>query len=99
LGKGKIAPLYVKKGDTKNFADRDISMVHMIPDFMVVIFPLIGGIILLILDFSLYVLVLMIVLAVLFFSGIAFIRSTFACKYCKQREIGCPADEMFSKKK
>jgi len=99
LGKGKIAPLYVKKGDTKNFADRDISMVHMIPDFMVVIFPLIGGIILLILDFSLYVLVLMIVLAVLFFSGTAFIRSTFTCKYCKQREIGCPADEMFSKKK
>ena len=99
LGKGKIAPLFVKKGDTKKFADRDISMVHMIPDFMVVIFPLIGGIIWLILDFSLYVLVLLIVLLVLFFSGTACIRSTFACKYCRQREIGCPADEMFSKKK
>ena len=97
LGKGKIAPLFVEKGDTKKFADRDISMVHMIPDFMVVISPLAGGIVLLILDFSINILVLMVVLAILFFGGTAFIRSIFACKYCKQREIGCPADEMFNK--
>ena len=87
------------KGDTKKFADRDISIVHMLPDFMVVIFPLLGGIVLLIVDFSFIVLGMMIVLAVLFFGGTAFIRSTFACKYCKQREISCPADEMFNKKK
>ncbi|MEA3458841.1 MAG: hypothetical protein U9R21_09215, partial [Candidatus Thermoplasmatota archaeon] len=50
LGKGKIAPFFVKKGDAKKFADRDISIVHLIPDFLVVILPVVGGVILLILD-------------------------------------------------
>lgn len=99
LGKGKIAPLFVKKGDTKKFADRDISTVHLIPDFMLVIFPLIGGVILLVLDFSFVLLGLLIILAIIFFSGTALIRGTFACKYCKQKDIGCPADEIFNKKK
>ena len=99
LGKGKIAPLFIKKGDTKKFADRDISMVHMIPDFLVVILPLLGGVMLLLLDFSILVLLLMVVLIVLFFGGTAFIRGTFACKYCKQKDIGCPADAIFNKKK
>ena len=99
LGKGKITPLFVKKGDTKKFADRDISVVHMIPDFLVVILPLLGGAILLILDFSVLVLSLMVILGVLFFGGTSFIRGTFACKYCKQKDIGCPAFEIFNKKK
>ena len=99
LGKGKIAPLLVRKGDTKKFAERDISFVHMIPDFLVVILPLLGGIILLIIDFSILVLSLMVVLVVLFFGGTAFIRGTFACKYCKQKDIGCPAYAIFNKEK
>jgi len=99
LGKGKIAPLFVKKGDTKKFADRDISVIHMIPDFLVVILPLLGGAILLILDFSILVLSLMVILGVLFFGGTAFIRGTFACNYCKQKDIGCSANEIFNKKK
>ena len=99
VGKGKIAPLFVKKGDTKKFADRDISMLHLIPDFMVVVLPLVGGLILLILNFSIVVLVLMVILAILFFGGTAFIRGSFACKYCKQKDIGCPAYDVFNKKK
>ena len=99
LGRGKIVPLFVKKGDTKKFAERDISVVHMLPDFLVVIFPLIAGIILSILDFSILILIMMIVLIFLFFGGTAFIRGSFACKYCKQKEIGCPADKIFNKKK
>jgi hypothetical protein len=27
------------------------------------------------------------------------IRGSIACKYCKQRELGCPAEQMFAKKK
>ena len=99
LGKGKIAPLFVKKGDTKIFTDRDISIVHLIPDFLVVIIPLLGGIIMLILDFSFVLLGLLIILAIVFFSGTALMRGTFACKYCKQKDIGCPADDLFNKKK
>jgi len=99
LGKGKIAPLLVKKGDMKKFADRDISIAHMIPDFLVVILPLLGGIILLVLNFSILVLLLMVVLIVLFFGGTAFVRGTFACKNCRQKDIGCPAYAIFNKKK
>ena len=99
LGKGKIAPLFVRKGDTKKFAERNISMIHMIPDFLVVILPLSGGVILLLLDFSILVLSLMVILIVLFFGGTAFIRGTFACKNCKQKDIGCPAYDIFNKKK
>jgi hypothetical protein len=98
LGKGKIAPLFVKKGDTKKFADKHISLIHMIPDFLVVILPLLGGVILLIMDFSILILFFMIVLIILFFGGTAFIRGTFACKYCKQKDIGCPAYAIFNKK-
>ncbi len=99
LGKGKVAPLFVKKGDTKKFADRDISIKHLIPDFMVIILPLVGGAILLIRDFSVVLLVLLIILVIVFFSGTALIRGTFACNYCKQKDIGCPADKVFNKKK
>ena len=99
LGKGKIAPLFVKRGDKKKFADRDVSMVNIIPDFLVVILPLLGGIILLVLNFSILVLFLMVVLIILFFGGTAFVRGTFACKYCRQKDIGCPAYAIFNKKK
>jgi hypothetical protein len=97
IGKGIVAPLFVKKGDTKKFAERDISLVHLIPDFLVVIFPLVGGIVLLILDFSFLLLGLIILLVLLFFGGTAFIRSKLVCKHCKQKEIGCPAEKIFNK--
>jgi hypothetical protein len=98
IGKGIVAPLFVKKGDTKKFAERDISLVHLIPDFLVVIFPLVGGIILLIIDFSFLLLSLVILLIILFFGGTAILRGMLVCKHCKQKEIGCPAEKMFIKK-
>jgi len=99
LGKGKIAPLFVKKGDPNKLAEKQVSWYDLIPDFLVSIFPIVGGIILLILNFSFLILGLIIILAILFFGGTAFIRGSFACKYCKQREIGCPAEKLFSKEK
>jgi hypothetical protein len=27
------------------------------------------------------------------------VRGQLACKYCKQRELGCPAEQLFSKTK
>jgi hypothetical protein len=35
------------------------------------------------------------VLIALSFVGNAVLRGSFACKYCKQREIGCPAEKLF----
>lgn len=98
LGKGKIASLFTKKGDPKKFTERDVGFKDLIPDFLVAIFPLVGGIILSIIDFSIIRIVLIITLMIFSFGGTAVIRGSFACKYCRQREIGCPAEKFFSNK-
>lgn len=97
LGRGKLCSLLFKKGDPERFADKQISWTDLAPDFMVPILPVIGAIVLLIMDFSWLILLLLIVLIVLWFGGNAIIRGSFACKYCKQRETGCPAEQLFNK--
>ncbi len=98
LGKGWVAPWFCKKGNTEKFADRDISFFQLIPDFLVGIIPIVAGIILLVQNFSLLILGLIILLFLLFFGGTAIIRGKLVCKFCKQKEIGCPADKLFNKK-
>jgi len=97
LGRGVFCSLLFKKGDPKKFVEKEISWKQIVPDFLVFIFPLLGGIVILIKDFSYAILLLLILLFVLSFVGSAVIRGSFACKYCKQREIGCPAEKLFSK--
>ena len=97
LGRGKLSPLFFKKGSPERFIKTEISWKDLIPDFLVLIFPLVGGIIALIVDFTWLILVLMVVLAVLSLWGNAMIRGSLACKYCKQKELGCPAEQLFSK--
>ena len=98
LGRGKLCALFYKKGNPEEFAKKEISWKDLIPDFMVLIFPLVGGIIVLIRDFTWLVLALMVILAVLWLGGNALIRGSLACKYCKQKELtGCPAEQLFNK--
>ena len=99
FGKGKTSSLFFKKDKSKALSKKKISLFNILPDFMVSIFPIIAGIILSILNFSWTIVFMVIVLLVLTFGGNAFIRGSFACKYCKQREIGCPAEKLFQKKK
>ena len=98
LGRGKLCALLFKKGNPEKFIETEISWKDLIPDFMVMIFPLIGGIVFLILDFSLLILILMVILVMLSMGGNAMIRGSLACKYCKQKELGCPAEQFFCKK-
>lgn len=99
MGKGKIAPLFTKKGKPERFIIKKISWYDLIPDFLVGIIPITGGIILLIYDFSFITLGLLLLILIIFFGGAGYIRGSFACKYCKQKEIGCPAQEIFKQKK
>jgi hypothetical protein len=99
LGKGKIAPFFTKKGKPSRFIDKKISWHDLIPDFLVGIMPIVGGIIILISDFSFITLGLIVLIVIIFFGGTGYIRGTFACKYCRQKELGCPAQEIFNKKK
>ncbi|MHC4624839.1 MAG: hypothetical protein ACYS4W_13155 [Planctomycetota bacterium] len=97
LGRGKLCALFFKQGSPEEFVEREITWKTLLPDFMVLILPLIGGTIYLIRDFSWPILALMVILAALSLAGNALMRGALACKYCKQREIGCPAEQLFSK--
>ena len=99
FGKGKCSALFFKKGNPEEFLKTEITMKDIIPDFLTFIFPLIAGIFILISNFSWLIVVLLVILGALGFGGNALVRGSFACKYCKQREIGCPAERLFNQKK
>jgi len=99
LGRGKVCSLFFKRGDPRKFVEREASWLQILPDFMVSIFPIVGGIILLVRNFTWLLVAMLAILVILSFWGTAVIRGSFACKYCKQREIGCPAEKLFSKEK
>ena len=99
FGKGKAAALFFKQGDPQRFLTKAISRKELIPDMLVVIFPLIGGIALLIRDFSWGTVIALVFLLAFSLGGTYLIRSRVACAGCKQREMGCPAEQFFSKQK
>ncbi len=98
LGAGKLSAVFFKKGD-KNLAQCDASWGKILPDFLVSLIPVLIGIILLIIHFDIWILVAIVLVLVLTFFGNAIIHGSLICKYCKQRELGCPADKLFNKKK
>ncbi|UCH72195.1 MAG: hypothetical protein JSW62_01215 [Thermoplasmatales archaeon] len=99
FGKGKLCAIFFKKGYPEKFIEKQIGWIDIIPDFLVSIIPLIIGVLLLIIDFDWFILLLIVLLVFLAFPINGFMRGSLACKYCKQREIGCPAEKLFSKKK
>jgi hypothetical protein len=98
LGRGKLCALIFKKGSAGKFTEREISWKEIAPDFLVFILPLVGGIIYLIKDFKVPILALLVVLVILSLGGNALLRGALVCKHCKQRELGCPAEQLFGKR-
>lgn len=99
FGKGKLSYLLFNKGNSKRFIQDEITWKDVIPDFMVSIVPILVGIVILIIDFNWFLLIMVGGLALLTFVGNALVRGSLVCKYCKQREIGCPAEQLFNKTK
>ena len=97
FGKGKLSALFFKKGNPKLFLRDNITWKDLIPDFLVSIIPVVVGIVLLILNFNWLILSLIVLLVVLTSAGNGFVRGSLACKFCKQRELGCPAEKLFNK--
>ena len=98
FGKGKLCSLFFKKGNKEGFTV-DFTWVDLIPDMLVAIIPIIIGIVMLIMNFNWLLLSLIILLFLLVSTGNGLVRGSLACKYCKQREINCPAEKMFNKEK
>ncbi len=99
LGRGKLASLFFRKGDPKKFLEKKVTWKDLIPDLLVSLVPFFLGIYILFNDFSWSMLILILILLFLTTLGNGFVRSNFACKYCKQRELGCPAEKLFAKAK
>jgi hypothetical protein len=97
FGKGRICSWFFTQKPNQGFAARQISWWSILPDFMVSLIPLAVGLAILIRSFSWPVLAL--VLSLMFFGsvGTGFVRGQLACKYCKQRLLGCPAERLFNK--
>jgi hypothetical protein len=99
FGKGRLSSLFFPKGQPEQFNLKKITWKDIFPDFLVFIIPVLAGIMLLIQEFNLTVLILIVALCLLGFFGNALVRGQLACRYCKQREIGCPAEQLFDKTK
>jgi len=96
FGKGILSSILFKKGNPEMFACKTFGFKELIPDLFVFIIPAITGIILLILEFKWYIFITVLLLIFLNFAGNAYIRGQIACKNCKQRELGCPAEAFFN---
>jgi hypothetical protein len=97
FGKGRLSSWFFKRGDSSLFCMKDFTWKDMIPDLLISLIPFIIGIIILILGFDIILLSELLMLLLLTTTGNGFIRGKLTCNYCKQREIGCPADLLFNK--
>ena len=96
-GKGRLCALLFKRGDPQRFAAKEVTWKEVLPDFLVSLMPLLGGIVLSILDFTWLRVILLVLLMALASVGTAAIRGNLLCKYCKQGRLGCPAAKLFEK--
>jgi hypothetical protein len=99
FGRGRICSWFLTKLDQQPTRKKPITWWSVVPDFMVSLVPVAAGIALLFKSFSWPVLLVVVVLAGLGSAGTALIRGQLACRYCRQREIGCPAEQLFNKTK
>lgn len=98
FGKGRLSSLFFKRGEPTKFCEKSITWKDMIPDLLVSLIPLVIAIALMIIRFNLILLFAAIILIILSTIGNSYIRGNLTCKYCKQREIGCQAEQLFSKR-
>jgi len=86
-----------RKEDPSRFCEKEMTWKDMIPDLLLALIPFVIGIVLLIIDFKFIILAAVLLLILLTTAGNEYIRGSLTCKFCKQREIGCPADKLFNK--
>jgi hypothetical protein len=97
FGKGRLSALLFKRGDPSKFCEKKMTFKDLIPDLLITLIPLATGLIFLIIEFKFIILIAIIVLVASTTVGNGFIRGSLTCKFCKQRELGCPAEQFFSK--
>jgi len=95
FGRGRLSAIFFQKGNPDRFCKMTVTWKDILPDFLIFIIPAVVGIALLISSFSWVTALLTAALLLLGFAGNALVRGQIACRYCRQREIGCPAERLF----
>jgi hypothetical protein len=95
FGKGRLSSWFFKKGDPVKFCAKDMTWKDLIPDILVSLIPFVIGIIFLLLKFTFLLLSALLLLVFFTTAGNGFIREKLTCRYCRQKERGCPADALF----
>lgn len=98
FGIGVLCARLFTRQDPASFVNRDVSALTLVPEFLVVIIPVLAGLVSTVLSFSWLYLGVVLAFLLFFLIGTAAVRGIAACKYCRQRELGCPAVQMFSRK-
>ena len=97
FGFGKLCKVIFKQGDPKECTNpRNIAPIAVL-SLGASVFPIIGGIILNVSDFSLLNLLLLITYVIFGITPNFFIRRS-VCERCKQGKLGCPAYKQTIKK-
>lgn len=98
FGKGKLAGIFFKKGTPNSFSTKCINWKTMLPEMLVSIIPLLIGLYLLIIEFHWLILCCILIITIMSSAGNAFVRGKLACSSCKQKDLGCPAYDLFNQK-
>ena len=98
FARGTLSALFFKRGDQSLFCKKEMKWKDIIPDLLISLIPFITGIVLIIVKFRLIILLALLVIVALTTFGNNFVRGSLTCKYCRQKELGCPADALFNKK-
>ncbi len=99
FGRGRISALLFKKGSARKFLQRKFSWTDLLPSLLASIVPVLAGAFLLFSGFRWDILLAIALLALLFTVGNNYVRGSLACKFCKQRKLGCPAEKAFRQAK
>ena len=98
FGRGKLAKLFIKKGNPKKFCSREIGWKDFVPQIFGMIVPIVSGIYVLMNSFSWNILALTLWPIFVWFIGNPILYGNLVCAHCKQGKKCCPALKFFSKK-
>lgn len=98
FGKGRLSAWFFKRGDSAKFCAKAMTWRDLLPDIFIAFTPVVVGLALLIMRFEWWLLGALLALLFLASFGNGFVRGRLACKYCRQRDLGCPAEAWFKPK-
>ncbi len=99
FGKGRVCAWLFRKAPGAPLEAKQVTWRDLLPDFLVSLVPLVVGIGRLVAHFSWGDLALVLALVFLVSIGTGLVRGQLTCKFCKQREFGCPAERFFRQAK